>query len=607
MKIRIRFLVFLITAAVCCQLSALTVNAAAAGPYNIILSCTDDASSSVTITWHSGDSIGGDYVMFGEDNSLGDAIRVDAAQVEVKSGISMAAYIYKATLSGLKSGKTYYYRVCGIGGKSETVSFTTAGTGTDSFSFMYMGDIQVVSNAEKEYGNWGVLLDNAYKRNPALAFGMLGGDIVESGINSDQWDSFLENASPIFSKIPLMPANGNHESNFPGGKPELYLDIFSLPENGPDNFKEEFYSFNYGSCHITVLNSWVFSGEQKLSEDDYRRISEWIENDLRSSDAVWKIIVMHHPVYSLAGDNVADAVRKNWEPLFLAGGVSLVFCGHQHVYNRSYPMNSGKIDFDDGVTYIMGNAGEKYYSSANEACSEKTIYNTSTYQIVQIDKNNLTVQTFDGDGNELDYYTISPRTASEVTRVFSDVSDNAWYAEAVKYVAGQSLMTGTSTMTFSPDNTLTRAMFATVLYRLAGSPSADTSSIASFIDVETGQWYYNAVAWAINEGIVQGYGGGLFGTEDAITREQLAAILYRYAVYMGMDEWGDDHIAPFPDASNISNWAEPAMRWATDGGLISGLPDGTLAPQVYATRAQCAEILMKFSGTDKPDGQGGSL
>lgn len=599
MKIKInyiRFIVFLIVTAICCNISVITVNADYTGPYNIILSWTGDTTDSVTVTWNSSISSGDNYVMFGEDKSLRNASRADAISVEVKSGISIDTYIYKAVLTDLNSGTIYYYRICESGGQSETESFITDEDNSDSFSFMYMGDIQVASSTQKDYDDWGILLDNALKRNPGLAFGMLGGDIVESGIDAVQWNAFLKNASPFFSKIPLMSTNGNHESNFPGGKPELYLDVFSLPENGPDGFKEEFYSFDYGNCHITVLNSWVFSGEQKLTDDDYSRISKWIENDIFSSNATWKIVVMHHPIYSLTSDNVADAVKKNWEPIFLNGGVSLVFCGHQHVYNRSYPMNDDKIDYENGITYIMGNAGEKFYSDADERYSEKTIYNTSTYQIIQIDNNNLTVRTFDGEGSELDYCLISPRIAAVTSNVFEDVSENAWYTDAVKYVTNRNLMTGTSVFVFSPDSTLTRAMFATVLYRMAGTPSTDNVQTVKFNDVSSGEWYHNSVVWAANEEIIKGYGVGLFGKDDAITREQMAVILYRYSIYMGLDIKASGELSSFSDAERVSDWAKTAMSWAVGSGLINGLPDGTLSPRTLITRAQCAMILMRYGG-----------
>ncbi|MDR2615699.1 MAG: metallophosphoesterase, partial [Oscillospiraceae bacterium] len=130
----------------------------------------------------------------------------------------------------------------------------------DAFSFLYFGDIQVTQSAEYDFAEWGRLAKSAVRSHPDAAFALQGGDIVESGIDRAQWDAFIKNTDDALGDMPFFPTNGNHESNFFGGKPELYLEVFELPENGPEGFSEEFYSFDYGDAHITVLNSWVFSG-----------------------------------------------------------------------------------------------------------------------------------------------------------------------------------------------------------------------------------------------------------------------------------------------------------------------------------------------------------
>ena len=254
---------------------------------------------------------------------------------------------------------------------------------------MYMGDIQYDTTAAAEYPVWGSLLDGAYKKNPNIAFGLLGGDMVNSGSDMNDWKYFLSYADGTFSKIPMMTANGNHESNFTGGKPEFYTDILSLPKNGPAGFSEEFYSFDYGTAHVTVLNSWALSGEQNLSEAQEELISNWITADLASADASkFRIVVMHNPAYALEKDTVCDAVLEDWVPLLEAGNVDLVLCGHQHVYSRSYPMAGGAIS-SGGITYVMGDSGQKFYSTADTTYQEKTIYNTSTYQILSVNGNTL--------------------------------------------------------------------------------------------------------------------------------------------------------------------------------------------------------------------------
>lgn len=153
-------------------------------------------------------------------------------------------------------------------------------------------------------------------------------------------------------------------------------------------------------------------------------------------------------------------------------------------------------------------------------------------------------------------------------------------------------MAGTSSTTFSPDATTTRGMIVTILYRLEGTPAV--SSASGFTDVADGQYYTNAVAWAAANNIVGGYGNGLFGPNDTITREQMAAILYRYAQYKGYDVTASTDLSGYSDAAQVSSYALAALQWANAEGLVNGTSDTTLTPGGSATRAQVAVILMRF-------------
>lgn len=177
---------------------------------------------------------------------------------------------------------------------------------------------------------------------------------------------------------------------------------------------------------------------------------------------------------------------------------------------------------------------------------------------------------------------------------FNDVSANDWFASAVDYVTGKGMMNGTADNTFSPKANTTRGMVVTVLYRLENQPS---TSAASFTDVASGAYYANAVAWANANGIVSGYGSGKFGPNDKVTREQLAAILYRYAQYKKYDvSVGEDtNILSYNDAQSISSYAIPAIQWACGAGVVTGKSGSKLDPKGNATRAEVAAMLMRFS------------
>ena len=186
----------------------------------------------------------------------------------------------------------------------------------------------------------------------------------------------------------------------------------------------------------------------------------------------------------------------------------------------------------------------------------------------------------------------SQRPDSELPRQrFGDVPQNIWFASGVQFAAEQGLFTGVSANEFAPYDPMTRAMLVTVLHRLDG---ADASGTNSFTDVLNGKWYTNAIAWASANGIVEGLSGNRFAPNAPIAREQLAAILFRYAKACGYDVSARAELTAYADSAQVSTWAGDAMRWAVAAGLISGRSGAQLAPKGEATRAEVAVILMNF-------------
>lgn len=180
-------------------------------------------------------------------------------------------------------------------------------------------------------------------------------------------------------------------------------------------------------------------------------------------------------------------------------------------------------------------------------------------------------------------------TPAPVALPFTDVKSDNWFYDAVKYAYAQGLMTGTSATTFAPNETMNRAMIVTVLYRLEKSPAVTGAS--KFTDVPAGQWYSDAVAWAAANKIVNGYDETTFGPMNAVTREQMAAILFRYEQVKGLENVTlEENLNRFPDQNKISAYAIPALQWAVGQKIINGNADGTLDPTGTATRAQVAQI-----------------
>lgn len=181
-------------------------------------------------------------------------------------------------------------------------------------------------------------------------------------------------------------------------------------------------------------------------------------------------------------------------------------------------------------------------------------------------------------------------TAAEADTGFADVASDEWYADAAVYCRDNGFISGTSDTTFSPDMPMTRGMLATILYRLAGTPSLENENLGyPFADVPGDSWYANGVYWARQEGIVEGYDEHQFAPNDPVTREQLAAVLWRYAGSPAAEV-----STSFADESSISSWAVAAVQWAQTNGYVTGVGNQRFDPSGTATRAQVALILMRY-------------
>ena len=203
--------------------------------------------------------------------------------------------------------------------------------------------------------------------------------------------------------------------------------------------------------------------------------------------------------------------------------------------------------------------------------------------------------TFSMPGSPVDV-AVSFRAEDEAGLPFLDVAEGSWYYDAVSYVYEHGLMTGTSDTAFAPDANLTRAMMATVLWAMEGSPVVNYAM--TYTDVSGGAWYAEAVRWATSEGVVSGVGDNRFDPDAPITREQMAVMLYAYAAHKGYDtDHNSAEARTFHDYDAISGWALTAMEWAVDAGLIGGKPGNILDPAGTATRAEVATILRNFHQT----------
>ena len=246
------------------------------------------------------------------------------------------------------------------------------------------------------------------------------------------------------------------------------------------------------------------------------------------------------------------------------------------------------------VTEGDGSVTFGYAVASSDAIAEGSVIATVNFTSSRQWKyTQLTVTVEDFNRQEGVHLQLPVVEAGDATLPFTDVQEGLWYYDAVKYVYAQGLFQGVTDTTFGPNYPMSRAMFVTVLGRMAGV-AEDYPGETRFTDVKADRYYAGYVAWAVENGIVLGTSETTFSPNASVTREQMVTMLYRYANYLGMDTTGSgDALNQFPDASDVSTWAEAAMAWATDRGIINGTEKGLL-PRATATRAQCAQIWMKF-------------
>lgn len=193
--------------------------------------------------------------------------------------------------------------------------------------------------------------------------------------------------------------------------------------------------------------------------------------------------------------------------------------------------------------------------------------------------------------------TVVPVSAADV-KDFADVAADSWYYDSVDFVAERDYMNGTSATTFSPNDSMTRAMFVTVMARVAGAQT-DNNAVTEFTDVPSGQWYTGAVQWGVEKGLVQGHGDGTFGTNDPITRQDTAVLAQRflkwYSEATGLTPETGAKVDSFTDASSISDYAKDAVEYCRQIGLLTGYEDGSFQPLKTITRAEAATILKRMT------------
>jgi acid phosphatase type 7 len=309
-------------------------------PDQILLTWSENPITTQTIQWRTNTTIEDGIVKFWTESEVNAAETIADKIVLEDRLLQNDRYIHRhtAVLKNLEPETQYFYKV---GSKekdnwSETAEFKTAAASPSPFTFVYFGDTH-------RSPHWGKLINAAFERHPETAFYTIGGDVVSTGLNRDDWDHLFSYSENVIKNRPLMPTLGNHDDQ-DGLGAWMYYDLFELPKNGPEKLEPEMaYSFEYSNALFLMLAA-TGSIEGQV---------EWIEQQLSQSKAKWKFAIFHFPPYSYEEDY--PFIRKKWGDLFDKYHVDMVMSGHVHYYMRSKPMYNQQpvASPADGTIYLI--------------------------------------------------------------------------------------------------------------------------------------------------------------------------------------------------------------------------------------------------------------
>ena len=382
-------------------------------PDHIMLAFCGDAKTEMAVAWRTGTEIENGYIEYAKIGS--DKIMTAQSISEIKeTDIDISRYHW-VRLSGLESGTKYSYTVGDSSHRSEEFTFETEPENLSKFSFIIIGDHQKGDPCHlPDYSCVGRMMRTALDRHPETRFIFTVGDNCDNGQNELQWNGMFEGLKGIIESLPYMMTTGNHDNRgyityFPEPTGKFYLehaDFFDFqfgpvyPDNGPEGYGGENYSFDYGNVHFLVLG---INAPEK--------VSLWAYDDLQKTDKTWKLGSYHFPIYPVMpeGQN-NDAypwLRKPVEEL------DILFAGHEHSFARTYPIKGDEM-FDKPsqgtINYITGNGGGNIYHSNARKIWHSAFWpqeeRMGAYTLVEIDGNVLTATTYMEDGRIVDMMTI---------------------------------------------------------------------------------------------------------------------------------------------------------------------------------------------------------
>ncbi len=384
-------------------------------PDNIRLTWSDSPKTTQTIGWRTDVTVkSGRVQCAGEGQAVTEVAAPAPEKLETNIG---AIHLFSVTLRQLLPGTRYKYRVGDGTHWSAYYSFETEKAENSNFEFIVFGD----SHEKKPvYKVWQQTVAQAYRQNPGARFVMNVGDLIYSGKDYEQWQAWFSACQEVIANIPEMPAIGDHEprgvtSKDEWQRPDYFVKLFKLPPNGPEKFKGEVYSFDYGPAHIVVLNS-SFHYEFKDPADRKAMIdaeTSWLDADLASTKKPWKIVVYHDATYNIAPDRAGTLTKTHFGPIIDKHHVDAVFNAHDHAMARSYFIHGGNFvpgGAEGTVYFVSGRAGDNAKDSLGRKIWHPFFHDPqaqSGYLVVGVSRDVLTVRTRLLDGTVIDSFNIN--------------------------------------------------------------------------------------------------------------------------------------------------------------------------------------------------------
>jgi hypothetical protein len=381
-------------------------NLATSYPDRIILNLTEDASTSVAVTWRTSTDILEGYCQLQLTSGTrinpktGEIFLAETSTIEYtpENEPSIKSNQHSYVFTDLDPGTSYLYRVGSEGYWSEWLEFNTPGNEDDEFSFVYFGDPQNDIKSQ-----WSRMIRKAYKYNPDCSFMLYAGDIINHAGSDIEWDEWFKAGSFIYGMVPQFLTPGNHDYD------DLTLDQhwnaqFTQPRNGPKGLEGTCFFVDYKNLRLISFDSAV-DGELE-NETGYAVVSQkaWLDSVLRTNTKEWVIVTTHLPFYSPKESRDNELIRRNFQPILEKYGVDMVLTGHDHSYGRG--MASDNPDEKPSIVYVVSVSGPKLYEAGDKDWMQQKGSMLQLFQNINIKNNVLTYEAFTADGELFDKFLL---------------------------------------------------------------------------------------------------------------------------------------------------------------------------------------------------------